>query len=125
MILDTCVLLWRAFEKEKLSKKAMNATSNASELLINSISIWEIGIKIKRKRLKIPISIQSLVHRLKEIDGVRIISVDENIWLESLKLKWNHNDPADRVIVATARILDMPIVTDDREMRKFYKKVIW
>ncbi len=93
--------------------------------MINSISIWEIGIKIKRKRLKIPISIQNFVHRLKEIDGVKIIPVDEDIWMESLKLKWNHNDPADRVIVATARILDMPIVTDDREMRKFYKKVIW
>ena len=60
--------------------------------------------------------------RLKEIDGVRIISVDENIWLESLKLKWNHNDPADRVIVATARILDMPIVTDDRGDEKILQK---
>ena len=125
MILDTFALLWMAFQKERLSKKAVNATSNASDLLINSISIWEIGIKIKRKRLKIPISIQNFVHRLKEIDGVKIIPVDEDIWMESLKLKWKHNDPADRVIVATARILDMPIVTDDREMRKFYKKVIW
>ena len=118
-------MLWRAFEKEKLSKKALQAISNTPELLINSISIWEIGIKIKRKHLTIPISIENFVHRLKEIDGVKIISIDENIWLESLKLKWGHRDPADRVIVATAKILGMPIVSDDKKIKKFYKKVIW
>jgi PIN domain nuclease of toxin-antitoxin system len=80
MVLDTCALLWRAFEKKKISKKAIHAILNASELLINSISIWE---------------------------------------------KWNHRDPADRVIVATAKILDIPIVSDDKEMKKFYRKVIW
>lgn len=72
-----------------------------------------------------PISIESFVQRLKEIDGVKIISIDENIWLESLKLKWGHKDPADRVIVATAKILDIPIVPDDRKMKKFYKNAIW
>ncbi|MCP5005180.1 MAG: type II toxin-antitoxin system VapC family toxin [Planctomycetes bacterium] len=125
MVLDTCALLWRAFEKEKLSNKAVHSILNASVITISSISIWEIGIKVKRKHLEIPISIESLVLRLKEIDRVKITSIDENIWLESLRLKWNHRDPADRVIVATAKLFNMPVVTNDKKMKKFYNNVIW
>ena len=65
------------------------------------------------------------VQNLQEITELEIIPVDENIWMESLNLRWSHTDPADRVIVSTAMSLGLEIVTTDKKMKSFYKKVIW
>lgn len=125
MILDTCVLLWRAFEPHKLSDKAARAISIAKDIVVSSISVWEIGIKVKNRRLEIPFAIETFVERLKQIHNLKIIPVNETIWMESLYLPWKHRDPADRVIVATAKKLGYPIVTNDKIIKSFYKNNIW
>ena len=125
IIMDTCALLWQSFEPEKLSAKASKAIDSSQEILLSSISIWEVGIKLKSKKLSIPLKLSNYVERVKKVDRVRIIPADETTWVDSIDLAWDHTDPADRVIVATAKRLAIPIVTADKEMKKFYKKVIW
>lgn len=124
ILLDTCALLWRSFEPECLSSSAGQAIADSTEIIISTISIWEVGVKTKKGRLKIPLSIDSFVARLRQLAGLRMIAVDEGIWLESLKLDWRHRDPADRVIVATAKTFGCPIVTNDRTIKDFYTKTI-
>src|ERR1035441_8654838 len=103
IVLDTCALLWHTLSPENdLTGNAKEAIEKARELLISSISIWEIRIKQKKKDLYLPISIENYVNRLKQSYQVRMIAVDEEILLKALKLDWNHKDPADRIIVATA-----------------------
>lgn len=125
IVFDTCTLIWRAFEPEKLSKKASKSINQSDSLVISSISIWEIGTKIKNKKLSLPISLEEFVARLKRIQKLDIVPVDEMIWMDSLALNWKHKDPADRVIVATARKINYPIVTSDKIIQKFYKKSLW
>ena len=62
---------------------------------------------------------------LKELGYLAIIPVDEKIWLENLRLDWTHPDPADRTIVATARLTDFGIITKDKFIEDFYPKLIW
>ncbi|MDF5719499.1 MAG: PIN domain-containing protein [Rhizonema sp. PD37] len=51
--------------------------------------------------------------------------IDEEIWLESVKLEWEHRDPVDRVVVAVAKINEASIITADKKIANLYSLVIW
>ncbi len=93
--------------------------------LVPSIAIWEIAIKIKNKKLDLGIDINQYVGAVKKSDVVTIVPINEDLWLESVKLEWAHRDPADRIVVALASINQASIITADKEIRDFYSKVIW
>jgi PIN domain nuclease of toxin-antitoxin system len=93
--------------------------------LVPSTSVWEIAIKIKNKKLDLGVDIDEYVNTLKKLDVIRIIPIDENIWLESVKLEWEHRDPVDRVVVAVAKINQAAIITADKKIANFYPLVIW
>jgi PIN domain nuclease of toxin-antitoxin system len=125
VVLDTSALLYWTFAPDELSPRAAQAISEASQVIISTISIWEIGVKVKRGRLEIPLPVDAFVAKLKETDGVLIEPVTETTWLKNLELVWDHKDPADRTIVATASLLSCPLVTSNQEMRKFYSQAVW
>lgn len=124
MVLDTCAILYLFFEPDKLSHTALNKIARSEELIVSSISVFEIGIKLKNKKLKLPLTHSDFVENLLQVDKIQIIPVDEMLWIHAVELPWENRDPADRVIVATAMKLNHAIVTTDAEMRKFYKKTI-
>jgi PIN domain nuclease of toxin-antitoxin system len=47
------------------------------------------------------------------------------MWVVAASLDWQHRDPADRVIVATATLLKCPLITSDRVIADFYTSTIW
>ena len=126
VVLDTCALLWWSFDQSQLSATAMHACRAMERQggWVSSVSIWEIGIKLKKGKLDIKMPIQDFVARLRGTP-VQIIPIDETIWLENLALAWEHSDPADRTIVATAKLRGLPVITADREIRAFYSHTIW
>lgn len=125
IVLDTSALIYWTLDPAKLSRNAEKSIVAADVITISSISIWEIGIKVKRKRLAIPLSLETYVEKLKQVDRVEVMAVTEEMWMKNLELAWRHNDPADRTIVATAMLMDSPLVTSDRVIRRFYKPSIW
>jgi PIN domain nuclease of toxin-antitoxin system len=127
VLLDTHALLWWTLDPDKLSKKAsMYCSKIVNEgCIISSISIWEIGIKIKNGGLDIGMSIDEYLQKINELQCVEIIPINEKIWIESIKLNWTNKDPADRVIVATALFRMTSIISKDEKIRKFFKKTIW
>ncbi len=127
ILLDTCALLWWTLDPDKLSIAAARACNKIpiNGGAISSISVWEIGIKIRKGIIDIPIDINEYVWRLKQLRGIEIIPVNEDIWVENISLDWDHRDPADRTIVATARLRNIPIITKDEIIKKFYPHIIW
>jgi PIN domain nuclease of toxin-antitoxin system len=125
ILLDTSTILFWTFAPEKLSKPAVAAMEESATLLINAISLWEIGWKVSRGKLIIPMDIHDYASHLHETDRVEIQPTDLNIWLRSIELDWTHRDPADRVIVAAADLLGYPLITSDRRIREFYPRAIW
>jgi PIN domain nuclease of toxin-antitoxin system len=67
VLLDTCALVWWTLDPERLSARAKEACDNIKieGAIISSISIWELGIKLKRGKLEINISLEEYVSRLK------------------------------------------------------------
>jgi PIN domain nuclease of toxin-antitoxin system len=128
IVLDTCALIWWSLDPDKLSQQAKevcNQMENEKNGLVPSTSVWEIAIKIKNKKLDLGVDIDEYVNTLKKLDVIRIIPIDENIWLESVKLEWEHRDPVDRVVVAVAKINQAAIITADKKIANFYPLVIW
>lgn len=125
IVLDTSSLLFWTLYPDRLTGAARSAISGADEIIISSISIWEIGIKVARRKLELPISVAEYVGELRKLDHFDIRAVDVATWLENVDLVWDNRDPADRTIVATAIRLDCPLVTSDRSMRAFYDRAIW
>jgi len=125
ILLDTCALLRNAFDKKKLSQLAKERMEESDSLMISSISIWEIGIKIKKGKLKIPISLKEFVANLQNADNLTILAIDEKTWIDSLDLDWDHKDPADRVIVASSKARNIELITSDSAILNFYHKAIW
>jgi PIN domain nuclease of toxin-antitoxin system len=124
IVLDTCAVLWLAFNRENLSSATLRKIDNDDELIISTMSFWEIGVKIRKKKLEIPLDLAELVHLYANNASVFVEPPDLEIVLRSLDLKWDHRDPVDRFIVATAQKHSCQIATSDQVIRKFYRKTI-
>ena len=125
IVLDTSVLLFWTLDRDRLSRPAARAIADADRIGLSSISIWEIGIKVKREKLAIPLAIEEFTDKLEQIDRLDILPVDARTWIKNLELNWDHRDPADRTIVATASLHACPLVTSDSAIRAFYSQTVW
>ena len=125
IVLDTSALVFWTLNRDRLSRTAAQAIAEADRIALSSISIWEIGIKVKKDQLSIPISIQEFTDKLEQIDRLDILPVDVQTWIKNLELDWDHRDPADRTIVATASLHACPLVTSDSAIRAFYSQAVW
>ena len=131
IVIDTHVLVWWVSESGTLStaaKRAIkNATKSGSEVLISSISAWEIAMLVEKGRLVLSMDVERWLDEVAQIDGVRFVPVDNEIGIKSAVLPGTfHKDPADRMIVATARKLAVPLVTADEKIIRYeHVKTIW
>jgi PIN domain nuclease of toxin-antitoxin system len=127
-ILDTCALIWWSLDPDKLSSKAKIACDQMEQLkngIVPSTAIWEIAIKVKNRKLDLGINLDDYIVALQKSDVIQIMPIDENIWLKSVQLQWEHRDPADRVIVAIAEQNQAAIITADQKIADFYSPIIW
>jgi PIN domain nuclease of toxin-antitoxin system len=119
VLLDTHVWWWAISEPEKLSEVAEDTInkSPSDQIFISAISLWEFAMMLKRKRIILNISPEDwLVHAIDNV-GTKVIPLSGEIALESCNLPGNfHKDPADRIIVATARIHNVLLITKDEKI---------
>lgn len=131
VVIDTHVLLWWVSGDKSLSANAAKAIkqtlANGSEVIVSSISAWEIAMLIEKGRLVLSMDLASWLDELTQIDGVRFLPVDNEIGIKSAALPGEfHKDPADRMIVATARKLACPLITADEKIINYeHVKTVW
>lgn len=124
VILDTCAIIEMCLESPSFSHKTFKLIEAGAYVL--SISFAEIACKVKMEKLKMNISPQELYLNFKQIEAFTIVPVGVEEWFESIELDWSDNkDPADRVVVAFAAKHHFTIVSTDKKMKAYYKKVIW
>lgn len=124
MVLDTCALIEICKDAPSFSPKTLKKMEES--FFIISISFAEIACKVKAGNLEMRVSPAQLYAEFCQIKNVVIINVGVDEWLDAINLDWkNHKDPADRVITAFAIKKQIPVVTNDKKIKAFYKKVIW
>jgi PIN domain nuclease of toxin-antitoxin system len=121
IVLDTHALLWWALDPDQLSGTAARTLQRMEEEggYASSISFWELAIKVKRGKLELPLDVAELARRIERGGVVEILPVDTATWLLSASLPWDHHDPADRVIVASALKQNVPLLSKDEAIRSF------
>lgn len=131
IVLDTHILIWWATgDLKKLSSKAIAAIdqeTQAGEIIISSISAWEIAMLINKDRIVISMDLDEWLSTIEQIDAVKFWPVDNDIAIKSANFLGEfHKDPADRMIVATARKLGCALVTADEKIINYlHVKTIW
>lgn len=120
IVLDTHALLWWALDPDRLSATAAATLAEMEKRggFASSVSVWELGVKVQRGKLELGIAIEELVRRIEQTAAVEFVPIDTTVWLRSLALPWDHRDPADRVIVSTALLKGVPLLTRDDVIRE-------
>ncbi len=114
ILLDTCALIWLNDDRDKFSKSTLAILErNQDALAVSPISFLEIGIKSKKKQFKIPGSLQEWSGKMVERYGLTSIPVSHRIAVKASELPDIHKDPFDRIIIATAAINKLRVVTAD------------
>jgi len=124
IVLDTHVWIWWLGDKVKLSPPAQQRIEvemqQNSTLVLSSISAWEIAMLVKKGRLELTLNVRDWIRKTEGLPFVRFVPVDNTVLLRSVELPGQfHNDPADRMIVATALTMGLPIVTQDSKIRSY------
>jgi PIN domain nuclease of toxin-antitoxin system len=119
ILLDTCALIW-SLNQEPLTPAALRAISKASTegtLFLSPVSAWEIGLLASRGKLALHLPVADYVARAFSRPGVRIAALTAEIAVRASVLPGDlHNDPADRMLISTAMIMGLRLVTRDRRI---------
>lgn len=124
LLLDTCAVIWLT-NGDPLARSATDAIDQAGQtngVLVSPISAWEIGFLSRprvgrRSALTFLPDPKTWFAQVITGPGIREAPFNANIAIDASHLPGNlHGDPADRILVATARHLGVPIVTRDRQI---------
>lgn len=125
LVLDTHVLLWSILQPEELSeqiKHKINLAQENSQLFLSSISLWKIAMLNFKKRINVYEPIKDFLNSITNINGLSIKDISPEVAAESVSLMDDfHGDPADRIIVATAKCLGATLLTRDQKILSWAK----
>jgi PIN domain nuclease of toxin-antitoxin system len=130
ILLDTHVLFWWLSEKTKLTPAAIAAIEAeipGGQILISSMTVWEVTMLVAAGRRTLSVSVPDWIAGFENMAEVTFVPVDNDIAVQSVLLPDGfHKDPADRIIVATARKFGAPIITADQKIRSYrHVRTIW
>lgn len=116
-LLDTHVLVWWVNGDRQLSRaqrRAIDRADASDPLLLSDISLWEIATLHELGRLELRLTLREWLERAAAPPLVRRVGISPAIAAEVADLPPSfHRDPADRIIVATARLLGTEVLTTD------------
>lgn len=129
ILVDTHVVVWLAFDEDRLSRKARaaidEARKNGDGLAISDITLLELATLANKGRIHLDISLESF---LEEVEArFVVLPISGRTCVRALGLPAGYpKDPADRIIGATALVEGLSLLTADREIRRFKAlRTIW
>jgi PIN domain nuclease of toxin-antitoxin system len=124
-LLDTHVWLWMLGARDRLRSAVREQLEDAgNELLLSAASSWEIAIKYRLGRLQLPQPPPHYVPDRIRRTGTTPLPVEHEHVLRVAELPDHHRDPFDRLLVAQAQILRVPIITADRQLAAYEVDVV-
>ncbi len=130
IVLDTHTWVWWVSNPANISlpaKKIIDSNIENDEILISSISSWEVALLVAKGRLQLTMEVRDWIAKSERLPFVKFIPIDNSIAVKSVSLPEPfHSDPADRIIVATATTVGAPLVTNDERILNYpHVETIW
>ncbi len=129
LLLDTHFWIWWLTPRSPLKpaeRNALDAAAEAGSVYLAAISLWEAQLLHSKERLQLPLPFSEWLTRATESRVLTVLPLDRDVVIavDSLPAQF-HGDPADRLIVATARTHGMPLATRDRAIRRSRTTQLW
>lgn len=125
LLLDTHVWIWLMEGLPTLNlkhRKMINEAATRSEVGIAAISLWEISMLVMKERIILEKPVLTWLQQTLNLPGVHLKPLTPEIAAESCQLANNfHGDPADRLIIATARLHNLSLLTHDEKIIAYAK----
>jgi PIN domain nuclease of toxin-antitoxin system len=122
-LLDTHTWLWWVTEDRRLSRRAQSAIARSQrdgDVWVSLISIWELAKKVEKKQLVLDRPLDQWLDGATTVTGLHLAELTRPILVESCRLPQPfHGDPADQIIVATARHENAALITRDARLRSY------
>jgi len=129
VLLDTHVWLWWLTPGNALSaaeRHSLDREAERREIYLSAISLWEAQMLHAKGRLELPVAFSDWLTLAADEHTLRVLPLDIQVVLALDGLPRSfHGDPADRIIVATARAHAMPLATYDAPIRKSRAVRLW
>jgi PIN domain nuclease of toxin-antitoxin system len=122
ILLDTHIWVWWVHGDARLTPTQLShlQANEASGLGVGVISCWEVAKLVEVGRLVLPCPVSDWMDQALAYPGVQLIDLTPRIAVESTQLPAPfHRDPADQIIVATARVHDIPLLTADAKILQY------
>jgi PIN domain nuclease of toxin-antitoxin system len=119
ILIDTRIWIWLTQGDPRVSpyRPVLDA---ADAILVSAISAWEIAMLAAKQRIVLPFPPKEWVERSIQYPRLRVVDVSADIAVESVLLPGPfHADPAHRIIVATARVHALPLLTEDGPIKAY------
>ena len=114
ILLDTPILIWLLDQQAKLSTAQSQAIQGAPRLAVSAISLWEIAKLVENSRLELKMPVLDWINAALSHPKLQVMALTPEIIVKSTQLPDTfHKDPADQLIVATAMVVGIPLLTKD------------
>lgn len=123
IVLDTHALVWAVNGDARLGTNArelISETARTGRVAISAITPWEIALLAEKGRLGLANETRTWIEAALALPGIYLAPIEPAIAIDSVRLPGEfHADPADRLIIATARYHNAPLVTADRAILSY------
>jgi PIN domain nuclease of toxin-antitoxin system len=119
IVLDTHIWVWWIYNDDRLSEKYRHAIQRAEEdgLGLSVISCWEVAKLVEVQKLTLHCPLDEWMNTALSYPGIELLELTPHIAIESTRLPGRfHRDPADQIIVATARVHEAQLLTIDEKI---------
>ncbi|MEK6696072.1 MAG: type II toxin-antitoxin system VapC family toxin [Candidatus Deferrimicrobiota bacterium] len=117
LLLDTHAWLWLVGGAEPLKRSVLSTVEQGARqgrIRVSAISVWEVAMLEAKGRIRLSKDCLAWVHDALASPGLSLVPLTPEIAVESSRLPGTfHGDPADRILVATARLLGATLLTRD------------
>lgn len=130
IVLDTHAWLWWVTEDRRLSaaaRRAIAAAQTRKTLHVSLISVWEIAKRVEKRQLVLDRPLDTWLDLAVNQPGLQVAELSRHVLVESCRLPAGFSgDPADQLIVATARDREATLVTKDERIREYaHVRTLW
>ena len=126
ILVDTQCWVWVGSAPERLSRVARDLLADpANDVLVSSVTAWEVAIKFALGRLTLPEPPHTYVPSRMQLSGALPLPIEHVHALEVARLPMHHRDPFDRLLIAQAQIEGVAVMTADRKFEQYEVEIIW
>ena len=122
-LLDTHAWIWWVTEDRRLpaaARRVLDRQAARGSLAVSLISVWEVAKKVEKAQLVLDRPVDDWIDQASARPGLQLLELTRPILIESCRLPGTfHGDPADQILVATARDRDAVIMTKDDRIRQY------